>query len=334
MLPNDPDVRNAVRVITLDNPPVNALSFAYSAKLLDEIAAAEADAAVRAVVITGANGLFSGGADVNDFNAEPTPETKTIRDVIAAIERGEKTYVAAIDGNCLGGASNWPWPATTAAARSVPSSGCPEILLGLLPGAGGTQRLPRLIGAQAALEFMLKGKPVSAERAVELGILDEIAPGDVVEHAVAFAHRVVNDPSPQAPRKRRVSEREAIIGDDLPLQAGPFVVAQAHKMVPPEANGGLAAHKLIDAVQASIELSFPFGLAREARLFDELVRSEPSMALRHLFFAERELSKIPGLAPARAAAGCVGRRRRRGHDGQRHRHRLRAGRHPGRRGRQ
>ncbi len=104
MLPNDPVTRNAVRVITLDNPPVNALSFAYSAKLLDEIAAAEADAAVRAVVITGANGMFSGGADVNDFNAEPTPETKTVRDVIAAIERGEKTYVAAIDGNCLGGA--------------------------------------------------------------------------------------------------------------------------------------------------------------------------------------------------------------------------------------
>ena len=123
---------------------------------------------------------------------------------------------------------------------------------------------------------MLKGKAISAERAVELGILDEIAPGDVVEHAVAFAHRIVNDPSPQAPRKRRISEREAIIGDGLPLQAGPFVVAQAHKMVPPEANGGFAAHKLIDAVQAAVELAFPFGLAREARLFDELVRSAPS----------------------------------------------------------
>ena len=109
MLPNDPVTRNAVRVITLDNPPVNALSFAYSAKLLDEIAAAEADAAVRAVVITGANGLFSGGADVNDFNAEPTPETKTVRDVIAAIERGEKTYVAAIDGNCAR-RRDWNWP--------------------------------------------------------------------------------------------------------------------------------------------------------------------------------------------------------------------------------
>ncbi len=310
MLPNDPVTRNAVRVITLDNPPVNALSFAYSAKLLDEIAAAEADGAVRAVVITGANGLFSGGADVNDFNSEPTPETKTVRDVIAAIERGEKTYVAAIDGSCLGGAFELALACDYRRGSERAKLGLPEILLGLLPGAGGTQRLPRLIGARAALELMLKGKPVSAQRAVELGILDEIAPGDVVAQAVAFAHRIVNDPSPQAPRKRRVSEREAIIADDLPLQAGPYVVAQAHKMVPPEANGGLAAHKLIDAVQASIELSFPFGLAREARLFDELVRSEPSSALRHLFFAERELSKIPGLPPAEplpvASAGVVG----------------------------
>ena len=334
MLPNDPVTRNAVRVITLDNPPVNALSFAYSAKLLDEIAAAEADAAVRAVVITGANGLFSGGADVNDFNSEPTPETKTIRDVIAAIERGEKTYVAAIDGSCLGGAFELALACDYRRGSERAKLGLPEILLGLLPGAGGTQRLPRLIGARAALELMLKGKPVSAQRAVELGILDEIAPGDVVEQAVAFAHRIVNDPLPQAPRKRRVSEREAIIADDLPLQAGPYVVAQAHKMVPPEANGGLAAHKLIDAVQASIELSFPFGSGargaplRRAGSFRAVVGVAPS------FLCRTRALENPRSPAGRAATGCIGRRRRRGHDGQRNRHRLRTSRHPGRRGRQ
>jgi len=224
----------------------------------------------------------------------------TIRDVIAAIESSVKTHVAAIDGNCLGGGVELALVCDYRVATPAAKLGLPEILIGLLPGAGGTQRLPRLIGARAALEFMLKGTPVPAKRALELGILDEVAEGDVVVAARELAARP----------KRRASAREAIVAKDVPMQAAPYVVAQAHKMVPPESNGGLAAHKLIDAVQASVELPFNFGLAREARLFDELVRSEPSQALRHLFFAERELSRIPGLPEARALpierAGVVG----------------------------
>jgi 3-hydroxyacyl-CoA dehydrogenase len=275
-------------VITLDNPPVNALSFAYCAKLLEQIRAAHADDTVKAIVITGANGLFSAGADVNDFNAEMPADAVTIRDVIAAIEKSVKVYVAAIDGNCLGGGLELSLACDYRVATPNSKLGLPEIRLGLLPGAGGTQRLPRLIGARAALEFMLKGSSVSAERALELGILDEVASGDIVERAQELAKGA----------KRRISERQAIIAKDVPLQAAPYVVAQAHKMVPSEENGGFAAHKLIDAVQAAVELPFNFGSAREARLFDELVRSKPSVALRHLFFAERELSKIPGLPAA------------------------------------
>jgi len=275
---------DAVRVLTLDNPPVNALSFAYCAKLLAELHAAHADDAVQAIVITGSHGLFSAGADVNDFQSEMPPNAVTIRDVIAAIEASVKVHVAAIEGNCLGGGLELSLACDYRAATADAKLGLPEIRLGLLPGAGGTQRLPRLIGARAALEFMLKGSSVSAERALELGIIDEIAPSDLLERAKALA---------KGP-KRRISERQAIIAKDLPMQAAPYVVAQAHKMVPPEANGGLAAHKLIDAVQAAVELPFSFGIARESRLFDELVRSEPSLALRHVFFAERELSKIPG----------------------------------------
>jgi 3-hydroxyacyl-CoA dehydrogenase len=286
MIPSDPPPGDArVRLITLDNPPVNALSFAYCAKLLAEVEAAHADDAVEAIVITGANGLFSAGADVNDFNAELPADAITIRDVIAAIERSIKVHAAAIEGNCLGGGLELSLACDYRVARTGAKLGLPEIRLGLLPGAGGTQRLPRLIGARAALEFMLKGSSVSAQRALELGMIDEITSGDVVEHAAELA---------KGP-KRRVSERQAIIAKDLPMQAAPFVVAQAHKMVPSEENGGLAAHELIDAVQASVELPFNFGIAREARLFDELVRSEPSLALRHLFFAERELSKIDGV---------------------------------------
>ena len=283
---------SSVRVITLDHPPVNALSFEYCKRLLEAIEAAHRDDAVATLIVTGANGLFSAGADVDDFNGEMPRDAVTIRDVIAAVESSRKVHVAAIDGNCLGGGLELALACDYRVATPGAKMGLPEIRLGLLPGAGGTQRLPRLIGARAALEFMLKGASIAADRALELGIVDEVGDGDVVERATAFA---------SAP-KRRVSERQAIIANDLPAQAAPYVVAQAHKMVPSETNGGLAAHKLIDAVQAAVELTFPFGIAREARLFDELVRSNPSAALRHLFFAERELAKIPLFDSARSAS--------------------------------
>ncbi|HYL26551.1 MAG TPA: 3-hydroxyacyl-CoA dehydrogenase NAD-binding domain-containing protein, partial [Candidatus Nitrosotalea sp.] len=287
MIPQDPAAGHEVRVIRLDNPPVNALSFAYCREILNALEAAYADAAVQCVVFTGANGLFSGGADVNDFNNELPGDAVTIRDVIAAIEKSERIHVAAIDGTCLGGGLELSLVCDYRVATPRSKLGLPEIKLGLLPGAGGTQRLPRLIGARAALEFMLKGSSVSAERALELGILDEIVESEIVERAIALAKNRGS--------KRRASQLPVTISPDLPLQAAPYVVAQAHKMVPPEENGGFAAHKLVDAVAASVELPFDFGIAREARLFDELVRSEPSLALRHIFFAERELSKVDGV---------------------------------------
>jgi 3-hydroxyacyl-CoA dehydrogenase len=302
--------RGRVRLITLDNPPVNALSFAYSERLLEAIEGAERDAAVDAVVIAGSNGIFSGGADVNDFATEPPPGAKSVRDVIAAIERGAKTYVAAIDGSCLGGGFELALVCDYRGATTRSKLGLPEIRLGLIPGAGGTQRLPRLAGARAALEFMLKGSSATAERALGLGAIDEIIPGDAAEWGVALAERVAAHPAAERPAKRRVSGLQAAIGDGVPRQALPFVVAQAHKMVPPERGGGLAAHKLVDAVQAAVELPFARGIAREERLFSELVRSKPSLALRHVFFAERELGKVPGAGASASAtiekAGVVG----------------------------
>jgi 3-hydroxyacyl-CoA dehydrogenase len=287
-----------VRLITLDNPPVNALSFAYCAKLHEAIEAAHADDAVEAIVFTGANGLFSGGADVNDFNRELPARVMTIRDVIRAVELSIKPHIAAIDGVALGGGLELALACDYRIATPRSKLGLPEIKLGLLPGAGGTQRLPRLIGARAALEFMLKGSALPAARVLELGILDEIVEGNVVERAISLAKEI--------PPKRRISALEATIAPDVPVQAAPFVVAQAHKMVPAEENGGFAAHKLIDAVQAAVELPFAFGTARESRLFDELVRSKASLALRHIFFAERDLDKIPPLAPFDCAQGDKG----------------------------
>jgi len=281
--------RGHVRIVTLENPPINALGFALSGELVAAIDAAENDPTIAAVVFAGSNGIFSGGADINDFLEQPPQDARSIRDVVARIERGAKTYVAAIDGNALGGGFELALACDYRIGSARAKVGLPEIKLGLIPGAGGTQRLPRLIGAQAALEIMLKGDPVDAKRAHELGILDEIAGGDVVEEAMQHAH---------SPRKR-ISARRAELGPKgLGLFAAPFAVAQAHKMVPPEERGGYAAHKLVDAVEASLEFEFQRGLAREARLFDELVRSPQAHALIHLFFAERELGKIPGLSPS------------------------------------
>jgi len=280
------DLGDGVRLITLDNPPVNALGYALCGDLVPLVEAADKDASVSTVIFTGANGMFSGGADVNDFTTPPTAETKTVRSVIEAVERSDKTFVAAIDGNALGGGFELALACDYRVATAKSRVGLPEIKLGLLPGAGGTQRLPRLIGANDALQMMLKGEMVKAPDALAKKILDEVVDADAVGAAKKYAGKP----------KRRISERKAELGvANLGLFATPFVVAQAHMMVPAEENGGYAAHKLIDAVQAAIELPFERGWARELRLFMELVQSKPSAALRHVFFAERELAKVPGL---------------------------------------
>ena len=280
--------RDGVRIITLDNPPVNSLSFALSAELVPVIEKASADPSINAVVFIGANGQFSAGADVNDFNTEPTSETKTIRDVIAAVEKSDKTFVAAIEKNALGGGLELSLACDYRVALRDAKIGLPEIKLGLLPGAGGTQRLPRLIGGQDALDIMLKGRNVKMDEAKDKGIVDQVVESDLLDAALALA---------KEGGKRRVSQRKPFIGKGIADNALAFIVSQAHKMVPAEDHGGYAAHKLIDAVDAAFELPFEFGLAREARLFEELVRSKPSAALRHVFFAEREASRPPSEAP-------------------------------------
>ena len=286
-------MRDGIKILTIDNPPVNALSFAASGALLAEIETAEADDAVIAVVITGANGNFSGGADIGDFIKPRVAGSKSVRDVVAAIERSKKTYVAAIDGNALGGGLETALTCDYRIATPNSKVGLPEILLGLIPGAGGTQRLPRLLatkntmnnglaGVQMALDMMLKGEAKAAKPAKGMGILDEIVEeGSVVDRAVTLARE-------KAGTKLRVSQ--------LKFTVVPPLTAMAHGMVPTEEKGGYAAHKLIDALEAASELDYKFGIAREARLFEELVVGPQAQSAIHLFFAERELGKIPGLS--------------------------------------
>jgi 3-hydroxyacyl-CoA dehydrogenase len=293
--------RGDVRIITLDNPPVNSLSYALSGELVPIVEAASADPKIRAVIFVGAGGQFSAGADINDFGTAPTPQTKTIRDVIAAVEKSEKTFVAAIERMAFGGGLELALASDYRVALADAKVGLPEIKIGLLPGAGGTQRLPRLIGAQDALDIMLKGRNVKMDEAKEKGIVDEVVTSNLLDAAIALANKG---------GKRRVSHKKPWLGKGLVDKALPFVVSQAHKMVPPEDSGGFAAHKLIDAVEAAMELPFEFGLAREGRLFMQLALSAPSAALRHVFFAERELSKIPDLPAAKPLdikkAGVIG----------------------------
>ncbi len=274
------ETRGAIRVISLQNPPVNALSFAASEALLHAVEAAETDDAVEAVVVTGSGGIFSGGADVNDFLKPPPPGAKNLRHALAAIEKSKKTYVAAIGGNALGGGLELALACDFRVANPNSRLGFPEIKLGLLPGAGGTQRLPRMIGPQIALDFMLKGELKTAQQAEAMGVIDEIHDGDVVARAVAIAQE-------KNGTKDRASAKS--------FQLLPFMTAMAHGMVPAEAKGGVAAHKLIDALEAASQMEFGLGLAHEARLFEELVRGTQAQSAIHLFFAERELGKIPGL---------------------------------------
>ena len=293
--------QDGIRIITLDHPPVNSLSYALSGELVPIVEAASADPSINAVIFIGANGQFSGGADINDFGTAPTPETKTIRDVIAAVEKSDKTFVAAIEKMALGGGFELALACDYRVALADAKVGLPEIKIGLLPGAGGTQRLPRLIGAQDALDMMLKGRNVKMDEAKDKGIIDDVVTTDLLDAAIARA---------KLGGKRRISQMKPWLGKGLVDKAAPFIVSQAHKMVPPEDNGGFAAHKLIDAVEGAMELPFEFGLAREGRLFMELALSAPSAALRHVFFAERELSKIPGLPAAKPLdvkkAGVIG----------------------------
>lgn len=283
------EIRDGIGILTLASAPVNALSFALSAAFIAAFDALEIAPGVRAIVVTGANGLFTAGADITEFLAPPPPDAKNVRDLIARIERSAKTVVAAIDGNALGGGAELALACDYRIATQRSKIGFPEIKLGLIPGAGGTQRLPRLIGPQFALQAMLKGENIAADAAKAQGFLDAVVADDVT--AVALAQLdgwIATKP------KRRVSEMSASVL--------PFMVAWAHKMVPAEEAGGMAAHKLIDAVEASTQLPFAQGLAREFRLFGELVSGDQARSLMHVFFAERELGKIPGLAPAAPAA--------------------------------
>lgn len=272
----------SVGVITVNNPPVNALSQAVRAGIKAGIAKGIADADVSAMVILCAGRTFIAGADIREFGKPPMEPH--LPDVCQFIEDCPKPVVAAIHGTALGGGLEIPLSCHFRIAVATAKVGLPEVKLGLLPGAGGTQRLPRVAGVQAALEMITSGAPVAAAKAKAMGILDEIVEGDLEAAALAFARKAVDEKLPL----RRVSKLAARL--DSPTVFEDFAKANARKF-----RGFLAPYKCIESVKNAAELPFAEGMKKEREIFLELQASDQSKAQRHVFFAEREVVRIPGL---------------------------------------
>ncbi|HZD26983.1 MAG TPA: 3-hydroxyacyl-CoA dehydrogenase NAD-binding domain-containing protein [Alphaproteobacteria bacterium] len=270
--------RGAVGVITVKNPPVNALSAAVRDGLMESVKTGEADAEVKAMVIVGDGRTFIAGADIREFGKPPTGTP--LHDVNAAIENSSKPIVAAIHGTALGGGLEVALCCHYRFAVPKAMVGLPEVKLGLLPGAGGTQRLPRLAGVEKALDMIVTGSFVPAPRAKDLGIVDEIG-DDLLAGAVAYAEKLAAEGAPL--RKVR----------DIPCEADASVFENYRKKIARSARGFLAPWKCIDCVEAAATLPFDEGLKKERELFKLVHDSPESAAQRHVFFAEREVAKIP-----------------------------------------
>ena len=274
---------DTIALISINNPPVNAISQAVRAGLLDAVTSAVAAESVRAIVIACEGKTFIAGADVREFNRSPMPPH--LGDVIRLIEDSPKPVIAAIHGTALGGGLEIALGCHFRIAAGNAKMGLPEVTLGLLPGAGGTQRLPRLIGIRAALDMITSGKPINAQQALQLGAIDEIAAGELVDSATSFANRIVKEGS--VIRQTRA----------LTIKPEPSISFDAmERDVAKKYRGLIAPIECVKAIRGCVELSFEDGLKRERELFLALKASSQSKALRHAFFGERAVAKIPGLS--------------------------------------
>lgn len=278
-------VQGHIGVITLNNPPVNALSVGKGLLqgILDAIKAGDHDPAVRAFLLIGGGKNFSGGADITEFGKPPFPGMATLRDVLQYMDTVTKPIVAAISGPTMGGGLELALGAHYRCAITGGQIGLPEVKLGILPGAGGTQRLPRLIGAKTAVDMIISGDPVSTERALELGIVDEIVTGDLLAAAIKYANRVVKEGKPI---RRASSLTVAVEGD-----ADTFF-AEARTRIAKEWRGYPAPLECLACVEAAVKRPFAEGVKFERERFEFLVGTDASKSLRHAFFAERAASKV------------------------------------------
>jgi 3-hydroxyacyl-CoA dehydrogenase len=278
----DSEISGAVAVITIRNPPVNALSARLRGDIFAAIGTAIDDPAVAAIVLTAQGKAFVAGADIAEFGKPPV--SPTLPEVIARIEASQKPVVAALNGLALGGGLELAFAAHFRLAVPDVRVGLPEIKLGILPGAGGTQRLPRLMGPEKAFRMMASGEPLPAKDVVASGIIDAIVDGDLVKAARSFALARVGGPLPC------LSQRAPF--NDASSRAAFEAAAKDIIAKDPDATNVIA---LADCVRASLDKPFAEGLAIERAHFLKLTRDPRSRALRHLFFAEREAQRVPGV---------------------------------------
>ena len=280
----DLSTRGRVAVLTVDNPPVNALSQHVRQGLHDGIKQATADGAVQAIVIACAGRTFIAGADITEFGKPPAEPS--LHSVLDLIEGSPKPVVAAIHGTALGGGFEVTLACHYRVGVKAARFGLPEVKLGILPGAGGTQRLPRVVGVEKGLSMMVSGDPIGADEALKAGLIDEIVDGDLAAAGVAFAEKVLNE--------RRPLRKIRDLDDKLAAVRGkPEVFANFRKSIARQTRGFRAPENIVKAVEAAVSLPFDQGLKRERELFVELLSSPESKAQRYFFFAEREAAKIP-----------------------------------------
>jgi 3-hydroxyacyl-CoA dehydrogenase len=276
----------AVAVIVVDNPPVNALKQAVRAGLKDAFARARDDNSIDAIVLTAAGRTFMAGADITEFDKPPQPPG--LIDVFDLMEASKKPIVAALFGTPLGGGLELALACHYRVAAPTTRLGLPEIKLGILPGAGGTQRLPRLIGVDKALPMILSGDPISAQEALANGLVDEIVEGDVTQGAIAFARRILAEKRPLK-RVRDMDEKLKPYRDNPKLYDE--VVAKSARRT----RGLAAPAAAIECVRWSFELPMDEAEKRVREAFAKLRDGDQSKAQRHIFFAEREAAKVPDM---------------------------------------
>jgi len=280
------ELRDNIALISIDNPPVNALSHSVRAGLVDAFTEAQ-QTSVKAVVLHCLGRTFFAGADIREFGKPPMdPWLPTVVDFIEATKI---PVVAAIHGTALGGGLETAMACHYRIAVKDARLGLPEVSLGILPGAGGTQRAPRLMGVRAALELMVSGKPITAPQALAAGLIDRIAEGDLLQAALDWAGELIAESA--APR--RSSELPV---DSSALDADFF--EQYRQAVKKKTRGLPAPQAIIDCVEKSIDGTYAEGCALERESFTRLVNSPESKGLRHVFFAEREAARVDGLDPA------------------------------------
>jgi 3-hydroxyacyl-CoA dehydrogenase len=280
------DLYDDIAVIRMNNPPVNALCLALRQGILEAHKKAVADPAVSAIVIASDAAIFCGGADIGEFSNGAAISSPVLPELNDALDGSAKITIAAINGSALGGGFEVALACDYRIAASDAKIGLPEIHLGILPGAGGTQRLPRLAGIEFAADVILSGKPVAAAKAHAAGAIDRISKGDLLEDAIIYACDLVAESAPS-----RHSAEMAVDTSELPEN----FFAELRQSIARRTRGFYAPERCIQCLEAACELPLAEGLKRETELVLDCMKTPQARAQQHLFFAERAAGKVPGV---------------------------------------